>query len=138
MGNELEPQSAAEPPRVALQGRLDRFYALCMVDLDAPSASKPKHRAWLHWLVVNIPALKLTGIRSAILPGRRAGAGGVQPPDTGGGYRWKQPHRFQPGNFIFIPMRAAFDVWTFMIDNSIHNITAFNFFRIDSDFRSVL
>ncbi|XP_037512098.2 uncharacterized protein LOC119388755 [Rhipicephalus sanguineus] len=59
MGNELEPQSAAEPPRVALQGRLDRFYALCMVDLDAPSASKPKHRAWLHWLVVNIPALKL-------------------------------------------------------------------------------
>nr|XP_037269968.1 protein D3-like [Rhipicephalus microplus] len=137
MGNELEPQTAAEPPRVVILGQRGHFYTLCMVDLDAPSASKPKHRAWLHWLVVNIPALELDA-------GQVLAAYSAPTPVAGtGSHRFafvqmEQPHHFKPGNFIFIPMRAAFNVATFMIDNGIRNITAFNFFRIDSDFRSVL
>ncbi|KAL4447834.1 hypothetical protein ABPG75_005053 [Micractinium tetrahymenae] len=30
-------------------------YTLLMVDPDAPSPHSPKHRSWLHWMVINIP-----------------------------------------------------------------------------------
>ncbi|EFN54526.1 hypothetical protein CHLNCDRAFT_13754, partial [Chlorella variabilis] len=31
-------------------------YTLLAVDPDAPSPHSPKHRSWLHWMVVNIPS----------------------------------------------------------------------------------
>lgn len=39
-------------------GAADEYYTLCLVDPDAPSRKNPKNREWLHWMVVNIPALK--------------------------------------------------------------------------------
>ncbi|XP_070390199.1 protein D3-like isoform X1 [Dermacentor albipictus] len=137
MGNELEPTSVAEPPDVVLRGRSDYFYALCMVDLDAPSSRAPKHRAWLHWLVVNIPAQRLDAgkVLATYSP--------PTPATSTGSHRFvfiqfEQPDYFFQGNFIFIPMRAAFNVGAFMADNNIRRIVAFNFFRIETEYRNLL
>ncbi|XP_072142772.1 protein D3-like [Dermacentor andersoni] len=137
MGNELEPTSVAEPPDVVLRGRSGYFYALCMVDVDAPSARAPKHRAWLHWLVVNIPAQRLDAgkVLATYSP--------PTPATSTGSHRFvfiqfEQPNYFRQGNFIFIPMRAAFNVGAFMTDNNIRRIVAFNFFRIETEYRNLL
>lgn len=137
MGNELEPTSVAEPPHVMLRGQIGHFYALCMVDVDAPSAFKPKHRAWLHWLVVNIPAQRLDAgnVLATYSP--------PTPATSTGSHRFvfiqfEQPKYFRQGDFIFIPMRAAFNVTAFMDDNNIRHIMAFNFFRIETEYRNLL
>ncbi|KAK8768635.1 hypothetical protein V5799_014896 [Amblyomma americanum] len=62
MGNELEPSDVAFAPRVQLDVRSGKFSSLCLLDVDAPSAAKPRYRSWLHWLVVNIPASKVRAL----------------------------------------------------------------------------
>lgn len=37
----------------------DDLFALAFVDPDAPSSTKHTQRAWLHWLMVNIPGFQL-------------------------------------------------------------------------------
>lgn len=137
MGNDLEPSDVVDAPHVELNGKRGHFYSLCLLDADAPSAAKPRHRAWLHWLVVNIPPRKVHAgkVLAAYSP--------PTPATSTGSHRlvfiqFEQRYEFKQGNFTFIPIRAAFRVPAFMDDNHIQQIVAFNFFRVDTEYTSVL
>lgn len=55
-GTIVKPRQVKDPPEVSWRVKDESsLFALCMVDPDAPSRSKPKLREWQHWLVVNIP-----------------------------------------------------------------------------------
>ncbi|KAF0915919.1 hypothetical protein E2562_000562 [Oryza meyeriana var. granulata] len=55
-GEDLRPSAVSARPRVEVGGDdLRQFYALVMVDPDAPNPSNPTLREYLHWLVTDIP-----------------------------------------------------------------------------------
>ncbi|KAL7293975.1 hypothetical protein TKK_0012554 [Trichogramma kaykai] len=54
-GEELTPTIVKDPPALAWFTVDNAYYTVAMVDPDAPSASDPKMREMLHWLVANIP-----------------------------------------------------------------------------------
>ncbi|XP_018568605.1 protein D3-like [Anoplophora glabripennis] len=55
-GTIVNPRQVKDQPTVSWKFKeRSELFALCMVDPDAPSRSKPVQREWLHWLVVNIP-----------------------------------------------------------------------------------
>ncbi|XP_077544866.1 uncharacterized protein LOC144158079 [Haemaphysalis longicornis] len=132
MGNELEAAAVADAPRVQLRGMPTDFHTLGLFDADSPSAANPRHRAWLHWLVVNIPGHQLAA--GTVL----AAYEGPMPAAGTGSHRlvfaqFQQRYRFTKGNFTFIPIRAAFHIPAFMDDNGIQLVRAFNFYRINTD-----
>jgi phosphatidylethanolamine-binding protein (PEBP) family uncharacterized protein len=42
-------------PTIKFSGNKDKYYTICMVDLDEPSPNNPALSEWRHWLVINIP-----------------------------------------------------------------------------------
>lgn len=58
-GNTLTPTIVKHPPRVTWNTKVGSFYTLMLFDPDAPSRDAPKFKEWLHWLVINIPGIKL-------------------------------------------------------------------------------
>ncbi|XP_054711037.1 protein D3-like [Uloborus diversus] len=61
LGEELTPTDVKDlPTTVSFPSKEEDFHAICMVDPDAPSRSKPVYREWLHWLVVNIPGTDIS------------------------------------------------------------------------------
>jgi hypothetical protein len=57
-----EPQAAGAAANDPLGPAPDedvKHYTLALIDADAPRADDPSERAWLHWLVVNIPGNEL-------------------------------------------------------------------------------
>ncbi len=55
LGNTLSTQITSSAPQIHFPSEKGTFYTLLMVDPDAPSASDPEFRHFLHWFVVNIP-----------------------------------------------------------------------------------
>lgn len=49
----------SRPPQFAFAGAADGFYALAVVDADAPSEDDPSSSEYRHWLVGNIPGSEL-------------------------------------------------------------------------------
>ncbi|KAL8161272.1 hypothetical protein V2J09_012761 [Rumex salicifolius] len=67
-GSDHRPSQVAIAPRVEVGGHdLRSFYALVMVDLDAPSPSNPHLREYLHWLVTDIPATTASSFGSEVV-----------------------------------------------------------------------
>ena len=60
MGLTVPARLVVDRPRVHYNVRANRFYALFMIDLDAPSRATPVAAQWLHWLVLNIPGRDLS------------------------------------------------------------------------------
>ncbi|XP_051129022.1 protein HEADING DATE 3A-like [Andrographis paniculata] len=55
-GASFRPSQVAAAPRVEIGGEDFRtFYTLVMVDADSPTPADPYFRAYLHWLVTDIP-----------------------------------------------------------------------------------
>ena len=52
----LRPSQVMDRPRLNYNVHANRFYAVALVALNAPSHSGP----WLHWLLVNIPGRDLS------------------------------------------------------------------------------
>ncbi|KAJ6635498.1 OV-16 antigen [Pseudolycoriella hygida] len=57
LGNELKPIQLKDIPEVFWDADAGSFYALCLIDPDAPSKTEPIYRSWQHWLIVNIPGM---------------------------------------------------------------------------------
>uniref|UniRef100_A0ACD5TTY8 Uncharacterized protein n=1 Tax=Avena sativa TaxID=4498 RepID=A0ACD5TTY8_AVESA len=55
VGSELRPSQVVNQPTVQITGLPGSFYALVMVDPDAPTPGDPTAREYLHWLVIDIP-----------------------------------------------------------------------------------
>jgi hypothetical protein len=55
LGQTVSPRQVLERPRLNYNTHANRFYAVALVDPDAPSRDKPVQAQWLHWLSVNIP-----------------------------------------------------------------------------------
>jgi len=51
--------AADNDPLAAAPDEQLKYYALALVDADAPSPAEPSSRSWVHWLVVNIPGNEL-------------------------------------------------------------------------------
>lgn len=59
-GDRLDVQSASNMPNVSFSGDENCLYSLLMVDPDAPSHSNPTNRDYLHWMILNVPADRIT------------------------------------------------------------------------------
>lgn len=54
--NELVNKFILRPiPEIKIRGMTNKYYTLCMVDMDEPSPNNPTLSEWRHWLVINIP-----------------------------------------------------------------------------------
>jgi phosphatidylethanolamine-binding protein (PEBP) family uncharacterized protein len=60
-GNELTPMQVKEiPTEVSFPTEEGALYTVIFVDPDAPSRDKPTLREVAHWVVVNIPGIKIS------------------------------------------------------------------------------
>ncbi|XP_075223946.1 protein D3-like [Lycorma delicatula] len=63
LGNELSPTETADEPdcmwSIKEEKEDESWFTISMTDPDAPSRESPKFREWQHWLVVNIPGMKI-------------------------------------------------------------------------------
>nr|XP_018909050.1 PREDICTED: uncharacterized protein LOC109038462 [Bemisia tabaci]XP_018909051.1 PREDICTED: uncharacterized protein LOC109038462 [Bemisia tabaci] len=55
-GNVLKPSQTQQTPYLQWSADPDHYYAVIMIDFDAPDAEHHAWREWLHWMVVNIPS----------------------------------------------------------------------------------
>ncbi|CAH2051985.1 unnamed protein product, partial [Iphiclides podalirius] len=60
LGNEVSPSRTIIRPRVDWDGDMNSFYTLVMIEIDLPTRALPLLRAFLHWLVGNIPGSDVT------------------------------------------------------------------------------
>ncbi|XP_017130855.1 protein D3 [Drosophila elegans] len=58
-GKLLEPMQVRDEPSLKWPTAPENYYALLMVDPDAPNVITPTHREFLHWMVLNIPGNRL-------------------------------------------------------------------------------
>ncbi|CAN8016938.1 unnamed protein product [Ixodes persulcatus] len=132
MGNVIRKDDAAQAPTIEFKERRNNLYTIMMLDPDAPSRRNPKHRSWVHWLIVNAESPE-TGrvdpdnvIQSYKGPGPPAGSG---------------PHRYVFLVFCqgkrrinakavkqWVPQRSGFDLAKFRRRANLHLPFAGNYF----------
>ncbi|CAH2051983.1 unnamed protein product, partial [Iphiclides podalirius] len=60
LGNEVSPSQTISIPSVDWDGDMNSVYTLAMIEIDLPTRASPLLRAFLHWLVGNIPGNEVT------------------------------------------------------------------------------
>ncbi|KAM7311770.1 protein D1 [Ixodes scapularis] len=129
MGNTISPQDTSNKPTVRFEAQgASPPYTLVMVDPDAPSASKPIYRSWLHWIVVNAPSSDRFGEGEEAVQ-----YNGPAPPKGSGPHRYVFLVLAQDGKNISksevsYSDRRSFDFERFLKNNSLPQPLAANFF----------
>uniref|UniRef100_A0A4D5RNH6 Putative phosphatidylethanolamine-binding protein n=1 Tax=Ixodes scapularis TaxID=6945 RepID=A0A4D5RNH6_IXOSC len=129
MGNTISPQDTSNKPTVSFEAQdASPPYTLVMVDPDAPSASKPIYRSWLHWVVVNAPSSDRFGEGEEAVQ-----YNGPAPPKGSGQHRYVFLIMAQNGKNISksevsYSDRRSFNFERFLKNNSLPQPLAANFF----------
>lgn len=121
-GSTLDKSITKIKPLLNFAWEKNKFYTIIMIDPDAPNASNPKYKYWLHWLIIN----KTTDLHVYDIINDYEGP---SPPDKSG------PHRyyicvFEQDNWI-APMskftRANFNIGNFVSENKLKILGCFKF-----------
>ncbi|KAM7282477.1 protein D1-like [Ixodes scapularis] len=129
MGNTISPQITSNKPTVSFEAQ-DALppYTLVMVDPDAPSASEPTYRSYLHWVVVNAPSSDGFGEGEEAVQYI-----GPAPPQGSGPHRYvflvvAQNGRNISKSDVSYSDRKSFNFEMFLQNNSLPQPLAANFF----------
>lgn len=67
-GSRMAPEVADTKPKLKFNADSEKYYAIIMIDIDAPSAVNPTNRDWLHFLSVNVKGKKNGNVIKAYKP----------------------------------------------------------------------
>jgi hypothetical protein len=111
--------TAATKPHIEYNGDPNSLYTIMMVDPDAPSRTNPIKRAWLHWMVTDIPGPYIDEGREV------ASYAGPTPPKGSGPHRYViivAEQRTPFGGTLHINGRASFQTMSFINSHQLQPV----------------
>jgi len=141
LGNTLAISDTQSQPKVLFPSEKGAMYTVTVVDPDAPSASDPEYRHFLHWLVVNVPGTG--GDHIDVHQGNTIAAYmGPAPPAKSGPHRYvlvvyKQKGQLEPTSLMEkvekMEERMKFDLTGFVGKIPSAELWAGNFFQAEKE-----